>query len=250
MLLVADVHGHAAHLRRVAAEGEPVLVLGDLINFIDYRTHEGIVTVVAGRSFVEEIVKLRSRGDLEEAGRRWAEFSAGREQELRAKFDDLIEEAYEEICAALEGAEAYVTHGNVDRPDALARTLPPGSTYVDGRAVDIDGLRVGFAGGGMPALGIPGEVDEEEMAAKLDAIGAVDVLCTHVPPAETALSTDVIGGRQKGSAAVREYLEKSGPRYHYFGDIHQPQATRWRLGRTLCVNVGYFRATGRAVRHG
>jgi hypothetical protein len=35
---------------------------------------------------------------------------------------------------------------------------------------------------------------------------------------------------------------------HLFGDVHQPQASRWRIGRTQCVNVGYFRATGRVFR--
>ncbi len=37
MLLVSDVHGAADALRSVAASGELVCVLGDLINFIDYR---------------------------------------------------------------------------------------------------------------------------------------------------------------------------------------------------------------------
>ena len=37
---------------------------------------------------------------------------------------------------------------------------------------------------------------------------------------------------------------------HILGDIHQPRATTWRLGSTICINAGYFRATGRPVRHG
>jgi Icc-related predicted phosphoesterase len=64
------------------------------------------------------------------------------------------------------------------------------------------------------------------------------------------LSRDVIGGRLKESESIRAHVEATGPRWHYFGDIHQPQATRWRLGPTTFVNVGYFRATGRPVRHG
>jgi hypothetical protein len=63
------------------------------------------------------------------------------------------------------------------------------------------------------------------------------------------LSRDVIGGRLKESPAVLAYLLDHRPRWHYFGDIHQPQATSWRVGVTRSVNVGYFRATGRAVRH-
>ena len=250
MLLLADIHGAAAHLRAVATSGEPLVVLGDLINFIDYRTYEGIVTEVAGREVVSELVDLRTEGRFDDARRRWREFTEGREESLRERFDDLIEAAYVEICGALSGAEAYVTYGNVDRPEMLRRHLPAGTRFVDAEVVVIDGIRLGFAGGGMPALGLPGEVEEEKMAAKLAALGPIDVLCTHVPPALPSLSRDVVGGRQKGSVAVRDYLERVAPPFHYFGDIHQPQATHWRFGTTKCMNVGYFRATGRAVRHG
>ncbi len=249
MLLVADIHGAAGALRQVASRGETLLVLGDLINFIDYRTNEGIVADVAGRDFVADIVRLRTAGKADEARARWKSFASGNETEVRARFDESVEQAYAEVCAALQGCRAYVIHGNVDRPDVLKRHLPPEASYVDGEVVTIGELRVGLVGGGMPALGIPGEIDENEMAAKLDAIGDVDVLCTHVPPAVAPLSRDVIGGRQKGSGAIRDYLSSRRPGYHYFGDIHQPQATSWRYEATRCVNVGYFRATGRAVRH-
>jgi Icc-related predicted phosphoesterase len=249
MLVVADVHGAAASLRRIAGGGDTLLVLGDLINFIDYRTNEGIVADVAGRDFVADIVRLRTAGRGDEARLRWEAFADGNEAEVRARFDQSVEQAYAEVCAALTGTRAFVTHGNVDRPEALRRHLPAGVSYVDGEVVQVDGLRVGLVGGGMPALGIPGERGEGEMAGKLEAIGDVDVLCTHVPPALSALSNDVIGGRQKGSVAVRDYLSSRRPAYHYFGDIHQPQATRWKFGATMCINVGYFRATGRAVRH-
>ena len=30
---------------------------------------------------------------------------------------------------------------------------------------------------------------------------------------------------------------------------HQPQAVTWNIGKTLCRNVGYFRATGRVFEH-
>ncbi len=88
------------------------------------------------------------------------------------------------------------------------------------------------------------------MAAKLDDLGPVDVLCTHVAPAVRPLSKDVIGRRIKESQPVLDYIREHRPRWHYFGDIHQPQATTWRVGSTTCINVGYFRATGRPVRHG
>lgn len=248
--IISDVHGATEALRTVASDPGPLLVLGDLINFIDYRTNDGIVSEVSGSGIVGEFVALRAAGKDAESQRLWREHSRGREDELRSAYDSAIEEAYDEICGALDGAEAYVTYGNVDRPEVLARKLPPSARFVDAEVVELEGLRIGFAGGGILRIGSPGEVTEEEMEVKLADLGPVDVLCTHVPPDTAPLATDVIAGRQKGSRAVLEYLARTEPPYHYFGDIHQPQAISWRLGSTISTNAGYFRATGRVVRHG
>jgi Icc-related predicted phosphoesterase len=250
VLLVSDVHGAYDALARVAARGEPLLVLGDLLNFIDYRTLDGMFAEVAGRGFVAEMVRLRARGDHEAAARRWREFAAGREDDLRRRWRELMEEGYRRVATALAGARTYVTYGNVDDPEVLREMLPAGVRFVDAEVVEIEGLRVGFAGGGPYHLGVAGEVTEAAMAAKLREIGPVDVLCTHAAPAVPQLSTDVIGGRAKESRALLEYLLEHRPPFHYFGDVHQPQATRWRVEETWCTNVGYFRATGRPVRHG
>ena len=250
MLLVADVHGATDALRRVAAQSEPLLILGDLINFIDYRTNEGIVTDVSGQEFTDRMVELRTAGEAVAAGALWRDFRRGREEELQAAYDAAIEAAYDEVLAVLERPEVFVTYGNVDRPKLMRAKLPPPARFVDAEVIEIEGRRVGFAGGGITSIGTRGEVTEEEMAAKLAALGAVDVLCTHVPPAVDALQRDVVAGRAKGSSAVLSYLVEFEPRFHYYGDVHQPQATTWRVGKTLCRNVGYFRATGRALRHG
>jgi Icc-related predicted phosphoesterase len=250
MLLVADVHGATRALRRVAALGETLLVLGDLINFVDYRDASGIISDVSGHDHAARFVALRTAGRYEEASAMWREHSRGQESELRARYDEAIAAAYVEICAALDGCESYVIYGNVDRPDSLVEHLPETARFVDAEVVEIEGLAVGFAGGGSERIGTPGEVSEEEMDEKLAKLGPVDMLCTHVPPDVTALSTDVIGGQEKGSVAVRDYLERVQPPFHYFGDIHQPSATTWRIGATLSTNLGYFRATGRATRHG
>ena len=250
MLLVADVHGAVEPLRRIAEMGETLLVLGDLINFIDYRDSSGIIAAVSGKDIAERFVSLRTQGRTEEASAIWREHSRGRENELRSQYNEAIAAAYVEICAALDGADTFVTYGNVDRPDMLSEHLPASARFVDAEVVEIEGLAVGFAGGGNVRIGTPGEVTEEEMAAKLERLGPVDVLCTHVPPEIPALAIDTIGGREKGSQAVLDYIEATQPPFHYFGDIHQPAATTWRIGSTVSTNLGYFRATGRAVRHG
>ena len=137
-------------------------------------------------------------------------------------------------------APVHAVRGNMDGVSPL---LPLNEV------VEIEGARVGFAGGGITSIGTAGEVSEDTMEAKLGQLGPVDILCTHVPPAVLPLERDVIGGRDKGSSAVLEYIRRHQPPWHYYGDVHQPQASMWRIGDTLCRNVGYFRATGRAWNH-
>jgi Icc-related predicted phosphoesterase len=247
--IISDVHGAVAALSRVTAEPGPLLILGDLINFIDYRDRTGIVSRVAGIGFVAEVVRLRSAGDYTAAGELWRNYSRGREDEFRRRYAEAIAAAYEEICKPLNGTSGYVTYGNVDNPDVMQRFLPGSMRFVEADRIEIDGEVFGIVGGGVATINSPGEISDEVMAQRLDAIGPVDVLCTHVAPAIGPLAADVVGGRAKGSLPVREYLERNRPRIHYFGDIHQPQAVSWRIGVTTCINVGYFRATGRPWVH-
>ena len=243
--LISDVHGAVDALRRVAPGDSPLLILGDLINFIDYRNNEGIVSDVAGREFVDEVVRLRSAGDFTSAGELWRAHSKGREDEYRALYADAIAAAYVAICEPLEGVEVYVTYGNVDNPGIMQEYLPESATFIEAGTLEIDGQLIGIVGGGVPTINSPGEIGDDVMAERLESIGPVDILCTHVAPAVEPLAADVVGGRAKGSPAVLDYIKRHQPARHFFGDIHQPQAVTWAIGVTRCVNVGYFRATGR-----
>ena len=49
---------------------------------------------------------------------------------------------------------------------------------------------------------------------------------------------------ERGSEALLEAIRRTQPRYALFGHVHQPQASRLRIGATQCINVGHFRATG------
>lgn len=249
MLLVSDVHGAFGALRRVAASAEPLLVLGDLVNLVDYRTLEGIVTDVVGRPLIEVTIEARTRGDDAAADAAWRAGIDGLGIDVRGEVIERMRTSYREMTESLTGADAYVIHGNVDSPEMLQEHLPPGVRYVDGQSVEIEGAIVGFAGGGVPRIGSRGEIDDDAMRAKLADLGTVDILCTHVAPALPMLAQDVIGGSSKGSTPVLEYIEEHEPAFHYFGDVHQPRATEYQHGATKCLNVGYFRATGRPVRH-
>jgi Icc-related predicted phosphoesterase len=99
-------------------------------------------------------------------------------------------------------------------------------------------------------LNVAGEITEEEMRAKVEGLGECDVLCSHIPPAVPELCFDTLAGKSElGSADLLRYIEDVQPRRAYFGHVHQPLTSVRRIGRTLCVNVGYFRATKRAFPH-
>lgn len=250
MLVLSDVHFALDHLRRVVALGEPLIILGDLVNLTDYRTGEGAVAEVLGIDFARASASARGSGDYEGMRRLWGEVVGSRTDEVRAAIGSAIDSQYTAVAEALDGGTGFVIHGNVDRPAALKRSLPDGFEYVHGEVREIDGLMFGFVGGGAPTpIEAEGEVSDDTMKMLLEGMGEVDVLCTHVPPALPPLRTDVVTGRaERSSVPILDYLRKRQPLLHLFGDVHQPQAVIWRIGRTKCRNVGYFRATGRPLR--
>jgi Icc-related predicted phosphoesterase len=249
MLVLSDIHFALEPLRRVVATGETLLILGDLVNLTDYRTGEGAVAEVLGIDFARASASARGSGDYQQMRGLWLERVGDRVEEVRAAIGEAIDAQYSEISEALRGGHGYVIHGNVDRPRSLERSLPPGYEYVHGQTREIDGLRFGFVGGGAATpLQAEGEVPDRTMEELLERLGQVDVLCTHVAPALDPLQTDVVTGRaERGSAPLLGFIRSHHPRLHLFGDVHQPQASTWRIGPTHCRNVGYFRATERAV---
>jgi Icc-related predicted phosphoesterase len=250
MLVLSDIHFALEPLRRVVATGETLLILGDLVNLTDYRTGEGAVADVLGMEFARASASARGSGDYGRMRGLWLEMVGDRVEEVREAIGQAIGAQYERIAEALEGGHGYVIHGNVDRPSLLVEVLPDGYEYVHGQTGEIDGARFGFVGGGAATpLQAEGELTDEAMTELLAGLGEVDVLCTHVAPAIDPLQTDVITGRtERGSASLADFIKAKRPRLHLFGDVHQPQASTWRLGPTRCRNVGYFRATGRAFR--
>jgi len=247
VLLVSDVHGGFEALAAVVARNETLLILGDLINLLDYRTQEGIIADVLGSDFGATVARNRALGDYEAMRATWGEATGERRAEVLSEIRAGIEAQYETCRDVLADARGFCTFGNVDHPELLAAALPAAMRFVDAEVHDIEGVSVGFVGGGTATpIGAAGEVTDDQMVTKLEKIGAVDVLCSHLPPRVPALATDVITGREeRSSQPILDYLRRFQPRFHFFGDVHQPQATTWRVGKTVCHNVGYFRATGR-----
>ena len=248
MLIVSDIHGAFEPLAALARGPETVLVLGDLLNLMDYRTGEGITADILGRDMALRIARARALGDFGAMRSIWAD--AAGPDELREQFEALALAQYQQMQRALEGTSGFATFGNVDRPRQLQAHLPLGWQFVDGEVLELEGWRVGIVGGGISTpLHASGEVTDEEMHRKLERIGPVDILCSHLPPTVRSIQLDVVTGRlERASEPILDYIRAHRPMFHYYGDVHQPQATTWRVGSTLCRNVGYFRATRRAVR--
>lgn len=250
--MVSDLHGAHDALRKVVPEGATLLLLGDLVNLLDYITMTGILTEVFSVEAVAEVVDLRTEGRLEEARDAMRKRAEGREEEIRSEIGSRVREQYEEIFPALPDP-TYLILGNVDNP-AVATAFAAGSPavhLVDGRVVEIEGERFGFVGGALPTpLRVAGEISEEEMRSKVEGLGSCDVLCSHIPPSVPELCFDTLAGRsERGSEDLLDYIRDVQPRRAYFGHVHQPLISTMRIGRTRCINVGYFRSTLRAFPH-
>jgi len=248
--VIADVHGDIAAVGRAAASCDVLLVLGDLINVIDYDNAGGIFAEVYGTEAVRAWSEHRRRGRYEESRQVIRDLTAGREDHFRELFAAKIDQAHRAFCGSLPD-NVVLTFGNVDVPDLVRTYCPPTVRFVDAEVIELAGRTFGFVGGGLPKVGIPGEVSHEEYAAKVASLGAVDVLCSHVPPALDDLTYDVVAElAEPGSVALLEHIETHQPSYAYFGHVHQPRRDRVTVGRTQLVNVGaHFRATGEALDH-
>ena len=252
--VVADLHGAASDLKEAVPAGAPLLLLGDLVNFLDYISMTGILTEVFSVETVSRVVELRTAGRIEEARVVMRERSQGREDEIRAEIGRRVTEQYQDVFAALPDP-TYLILGNVDHP-ALAESFAaatPGVHLLTSGVVTITDERFGLVGGALPTpLGVAGEIGPDEMRARIESLGEVDVVCSHIPPAVPELCFDTISGkREQGSDDLLEYIRDVQPRRAYFGHVHQPLVSVFTIGRTVCVNVGYFRATRQAfVHHG
>ncbi|MGW2026235.1 metallophosphoesterase family protein [Streptomyces decoyicus] len=247
--VVSDVHGNSRDLAAAGTGADALLCLGDLVLFLDYADHSrGIFPDLFGVENADALVELRTARRFEEArelGRRlWAGLDrSGVSRE--SVIERAVRKQYAELFAAFP-TPTYATYGNVDIPHLWPEFTGPGTTVLDGQRVEIGGRVFGFVGGGLTTpMNTPYEISDEEYAAKVEAVGEVDVLCTHIPPDVPELCYDTVARRfERGSTALLHAIRTTRPRYALFGHVHQPLARRARIGGTECINVGHFNATG------
>ena len=243
--VVSDVHGRAEALAG-AGGADGFICLGDLLLFIDYADPgQGIFPDLFGAEAASELISLRTAKRFDEARTLSARLWAGLGGEPRQHIDAAVSRQYAALFAAMP-TPAYLTYGNVDVPRLWDEHLRPGQRVLDGERIELGGWTFGFVGGGLRSpYRTPNELDDEVFAAKVAAIGEVDVLCAHIPPDVPELLFDTVANRvERGSEALLEAIRRTQPRYALFGHVHQPQASRLQIGATQCINVGHFRATG------
>jgi Icc-related predicted phosphoesterase len=245
--VVSDVHGNARDLALAGEGADALICLGDLVLFLDYADHSrGIFPDLFGVEMADRIVSLRTARRYDEARELGRELWAGLGVDREAAIETAVRRQYAELFAAFP-VPTYATYGNVDMPGLWPEYARDGVTVLDGDRAEIGGLVFGFVGGGLRSpMRTPFEISDEEYAAKVEALGAVDVLCSHIPPEVPELTYDTVARRfERGSTALLDAIRRTRPRWALFGHVHQPLAARMRIGATECINVGHFASTGR-----
>jgi Icc-related predicted phosphoesterase len=245
--VVSDVHGNARDLARAGDGADALVCLGDLILFQDYADRSrGIFPDLFGVENANRVIALRTARRFEEAREFGARLWRALDVDRTTAVETAVRKQYAELFAAFP-TPTYATYGNVDMPALWPEYAGPGTHVLDGERVEIGGRVFGFVGGGLRTpVRTPFEIGDEEYAAKIEALGEVDVLCTHIPPEVPELVYDTVARRfERGSRALLDAIRRTRPRYALFGHVHQPLVRRMRIGRTECVNVGHFARTGR-----
>ena len=248
---VSDVHGNIEGLARVAEKAEQLVVLGDLLDYVDYHEPDrGILGEVFGEDRVRHFAQLRQAGQFVELHAYNRSLWDGL-PDARGVLTEVIESRYREVLAAV-GPHALLILGNVDVAAAWDEVAGGVLPCRDGEVVEVGGRRFGFvAGGALRAGRRPDHTSEAawrpflrtaaDYRAAVERIGPMDVLCSHVPPRLPSLRYDVIPGRlEMFGPGLLEAIDTHQPPLAVFGHVHQPLARRQRRGRTECVNVGHF----------
>lgn len=244
--VISDVHYRTEGLAEAGQDCDMFVCLGDLILFLDYDDpSSGIFSDVFGTDNARRYLQLRYELRFDEARSFSRELWEAVGADPWSVISGKVAAQYEELFALMPGG--YLTYGNVDVPALWADAVADRHHVRDGQVVELEGLRFGFVGGGLRTpMRTPFEISDEDYAAKVSALGPVDVVFAHIPPAAPEATYDVVARRlERGSQALRDYIEDVQPRFVLHGHVHQPLTPRISIGRTQVLNVGHFRSRRR-----
>ncbi len=252
--LIADVHSGLNGLANLAEAEDTLIILGDVLGLIDWADFSGILTEVLGREYLAGAIQEAAAsgpGGLKALKERLLSPGGERYPEL----EQAVRRDYGNFRRAVEesGYRAYVLYGNSDIPEGMQEELEGSASIIMAEGVyDVEGLRVGMVPGAITSpWDMPGEVSDEEFGRRLDALGLVDVLCTHVPPLVPEATFDVVANRpQTGSRALLDYIKETRLPFAYHGHVHQPAQREITIGPTRVINVAYYKRTGYVHTHG
>ena len=249
MIFISHVHYQLDHLNSLPKNKGPVVILGDLINWIDYRDGQGIAMDVFGKDNVKKLVNLRKEHRFDERKSLWNELYQSDPDKISKKMQDAILKQYEDVFGVLKNYEVWFIPGNVDDVNIMNTYTSNSIKNVDGLIMEYNNKKIGFAGGGVPTpINARGEIDEDTFSKTLSTLKEAEIICTHAPPLVDELVTDVITNKiEQGWLSLKDFIEKHQPQFSLFGDVHQPQASNWVIKTTKCINVGYFRATNQYI---
>lgn len=249
--IVSDIHGEYEAMRQQLNPRDVVVMLGDYLNLIDFRTLGGILAQVYSREEIIAALSALAKGDREVAGKAIRQIVSSGDNKPR-KVRDLMRESYSEFFASIP-CKAYMIYGNTDSPEMMRELAPSNIEIVEAGVFDLQGLRFGLVSGspfGPWTVGLPGEIEPERYRNLVESIEAVDVLCTHCPPAIPDLTFDTVANRDEvGSISLLEYVETYKPSYHYFGHVHNPRASSFERGGTRFINAGFFKERRKVIVH-
>ena len=253
--VVADVHGNLEDLARAGDGADHLLVLGDLLDYVDYHDPAGgILGSVFGADRVKPFTEMRTRGDFAGLHTYNQQLWSTVADPTRA-VADIVEDRYRQVIEILP-EQTLVMLGNVDVAAVWASVAPPRLQALDGTTRQLGGVAFGFVGGGSTRPGgvvrlggspwQPYVRSAADFQQSIDRLGPVDVLCTHIPPNLPMMRYDTVPARlEMYGPGILEYIDSYQPRYALSGHVHQPISQRVRRRRTECVNVGHFRRSGR-----
>ncbi len=255
---VADIHGNFEDLAAAGDGADLLLVLGDLLDYVDYHDPTaGILGAVFGAELVRPFIALRTRGDFAELHTYnldlWSTVA-----DPAGAITEIVTARYRQVVDLLPD-NSVVLLGNVDVAGIWADVAPQHLQALDGVTRKYDGLTFGFVGGGsgrpdalVRATASPWQPyvrAADDFQRSVDVLGPVDVLCTHIPPKLALLRYDTVPGRlEMYGPGLLEYIDEHQPRFALSGHVHQPIASRARRGRTECINVGHFQRARRPYR--
>ncbi|RIJ76350.1 metallophosphoesterase [Nakamurella silvestris] len=248
--VVSDIHGNMEALARAGEGADLLIVLGDLLDYVDYHDPAGgILGTIFGADRVAPFVAFRTSGQfgrLHEYNQQLWSTVADPHQAIA----EIVAARYEQAVAVL-GENTLLTLGNVDVAGVWEQVAPPRLRCLDGETVQVDGLTVGFVAGGSTRPGTsfirsdspwkPYVRSAADYTAAVERVGPVDILCSHIPPKLLGLRYDTVPARlEMYGPGLIETIDRHQPALALSGHVHQPLSQRVRRGRTECVNVGHF----------